>query len=116
MVLAVGGYRLSSAEVLDLSGQNRTCKPVADYPHAAYDTAAATTHAQPVVCGGYIKETETRLSECYTYEHENNQWQPFPSLMAPRQVHRSLQLDEQEFLMAGNDIVLLTNKFRLWFL
>ena len=103
LLMVVGGFiapfnPIPSVEVFDLSGQNRICKPVADYPYPIAGHAMATINGQPIVCGGW-KGGST--NECYRYDGDDNQWKPFPSMKTKRFWHQSLQLGKNQFMMAG---------------
>ena len=101
--MVVGGYTATgstaSVEVVDLSGHNKICKPVADYPYPIEGHAMATINGQPIVCGGQKGGSIT--NECYRYDGNDNQWKPFPSMKTKRSWHQSLQLGRNQFMMAG---------------
>ena len=94
-----GVDRISSAEVLDLSGQGRNCNTVPDAPLPLTSHVMVTLNSKPVVCGG--RDNVSKSTDCNLYDVTSNQWSPISSMNTPRSNHKSLQLGEDKFLMTG---------------
>ena len=86
-------------EIIDLSGQNRTCNAVPDYPYNVTDHAMATVDSFTVACGGH---TYINSQKCWIYAPRQNKWVCFPPLKEERELSRSLQLSSGSFLVAGS--------------
>ena len=74
LLFAVGAFNSAGnnkAEIIDLSGLNRTCPPVADYP-VEYGSVGTFINDEALVCTGTTPSL--LFNECYVYDQERNQW------------------------------------------
>ena len=83
-------------ELIDLSGQERTCRKPANYPGAAYGSVGAYFKDKAFVCGGYHD-----ISDCYYY-NPNGTWTQGPSMTAARQF-ATATIFNQNFWITGGE-------------
>ena len=66
--MVVGGYRNDGeSEIIDLSGQNKNCRTIANYPISAGQVGTFINN-KPHICGGYTGLDFN--SECYSYNQQ----------------------------------------------
>ena len=74
MLLAIGGFAGAAnykVEAVDLSGQQRTCDPIANIPTTSEQTGIYIENS-PFICGGQADSSE-EIRYCYSFN--NAAWQ-----------------------------------------
>ena len=82
-------------ELIDLSGQGRTCQKPEDFPGAEYGSVGAYFQERALVCGGY-----PYTSECYYY-NTNGTWTQGPSMTEARRYAAATMLRGQWWITGG---------------
>ena len=91
ILMVVGGFSYPQnvdydVELIDLSGQERTCRKPDDYPGAEKGSIGAYVQDRALVCGGYFYDGAPNYnSECYYY-NTNGTWTQGPSMTEARSV------------------------------
>ena len=97
--MVVGGmHAFNDVELIDLSGQGRTCRKPDDFPEAAWGSVGEYFQDRPLVCGGFKGDL---LSECYYY-NSNGTWTQGPSMEEPR-AYAAATVFNQQFWVTGGD-------------
>ena len=81
ILMVVGGYPSSvgyDVELIDLTGQQRTCRKPDDFPGGSKGSVGTYLQDRALVCGGCCYS-----SECYYY-HANGTWTQGPSMTEGR--------------------------------
>ena len=78
-VLFVAGGGASLTEVLDLSGQNLTCRPIRSLGTHGGISSLKTQEGNPLACGGSYP-----FRTCYEYNPITNEWDNGPNLIHER--------------------------------
>ena len=111
LVVVGGQYALSKVEAVDISGKNRTCPPIADYP---FEEQSMGTYidGKILVCGGEKDNRNTITDECYTYEPTNDTWNLLPNKLANTRRYGGeiLLSDSQWWISGGSYSTLSTQK------
>ncbi len=112
--LVIGGYSyrvggvIDTVEVVDLSSDNLSCSPVANYPRAQDVAAGNIVEGRPRVCGGSGGTTDL----CFEYNYEENQWEGVDSLITPLSSLGGSLVNSATWLLSGgytgDDYVSLT--------
>jgi len=102
-LLIVGGvvrrYRYrSDAQIVDLSGQTRSCNNFQDYPIAMWSATGAIVSKQPIICGGW---SGLPHSECYKYT--KNSWTPLSKMSTERYHSASVPVKGKLLVLGGHD-------------
>ena len=83
----MGGYPSPAyykSEVVDLSGQNRTCPEIADFP-LAYASIGSFFNGQVFVCGGHFGvNSSISKDQCFSYNKDENKWDEEARMNAER--------------------------------
>ena len=102
----IGGYRAGiqpEVELIDLSGQGRTCRNPESFPSADYGSVGAYFQERALVCGGgfYWSTGNIFSSECYYY-NTNGTWTQGPSMTESRLHAASTFFNNQWWISGGS--------------
>ena len=105
--MVVGGYPASAyydVELIDMTGQGRTCKKPDVYPGAEYGSVGAFLQDRAIVCGGYSYLNDSYLftSQCYYYNKDGT-WTEGPSMIEERAFAADLVFDGQLWVAGGRN-------------
>ena len=107
--MVVGGIApFSSAdndvELIDLTGQGRTCQKPNDFPGAEEGAEGAYFDERVLVCGGhsYVNTSSVYYSECYYY-NANGSWTQGPSMTEARGYAASSFFNNQWWMTGGDN-------------
>ena len=92
MVTGGGGFGEEDAfvQVVDMSGQGRTCPTLSDFPFPAYNPAMALTNDMPVLCGGNVQFIGS--ANCYIYNNVSDSWSLLAQMETARDGPTGLQV------------------------
>lgn len=88
-----GGY---DVELIDLTGQGRTCQKPDNYPALPLGSAGAYFEEKVFVCGGFLA-----TSVCYSYNQHGRSWTLAPSMTEGRQYFTATIFNDQLWLTGG---------------
>ena len=91
-------YDSYSAEIVDLSGTNRICPEVTDYPlnYAMFGTYIA---GSAITCGG--SSPTDKNQNCYEYNPDDNEWVNFTNMTAGRYDSGTAFLNDTTWWVTG---------------
>ena len=104
--MVIGGFSSSyikQVELIDLTNQNRTCRPPADIPepYGLGGMIATYINGQVIACGGINGNAD---SECYEYNYILNTWSNAPSMLAERAYASANNLNDTHWLITGGSL------------
>ena len=102
--MIVGGYpspAYNDVELIDLSGQKRTCAKPNDVPSIFYGSVGTYIDAIQTakVCGGYVQAGVT--DNCYNYVPESREWLPAEPMIEERTYATAGYIDGQWWVTGG---------------
>ena len=104
MLMVVGGYPSSAyqdVELIDLSGQDRTCTKPPDFLGSEYGSKGTYIGNGVIVCGGNLN------SRCYYYV--DNDWIFMGNTLLDRYGSASINLDESNWWLTGSNFASISN-------
>ena len=101
ILMVVGGYNNDDTaaydvELVDFSGQGRSCGKPFNYPGSEYGSVGAYVNAKAIVCGGY-----PFTSDCYIYVPSNGTWNKTNSQLQQRNYAVSTVVQETWWTTGG---------------
>ena len=99
--MVIGGFPGAAyydVELIDLTGQGRTCRKPDDIPVGAYGAVAAFIDNRAISCSGY---NSPYIGECYEYNPSDGSWDYTTSMTTPRQLGASTIIDGQWLITGG---------------
>ena len=90
-------------EAIDLKNPAYVCGALPDVGVSSLFATGNTYNGKAVFCGGNLSE-----DDCYIFNPENQMWESFAGLLAPRRKHASVQLTEDSFWILGSQVNFLT--------
>ena len=101
VLLVVGGYPTSAyndVEILDISGQGRSCRKADDYPGTTYGSSGAFFEDKAIICGG-----TGYTDECYNFDPTTGSWIRSYTLLQERRYARSTIINGKWWVTGGEN-------------
>ena len=108
MVLIVNGYDVdhkSNAQTCQMIDLERptTCHGLEDYPVASQGAVGAVVSDQPLICGGFVQDSERQSiqSGCYKHIRKSNKWTFVANMTVNRMVFDAAETNGKLFIAGG---------------
>ena len=105
--MVVGGQPYSAnfdVELIDLTGQGRTCRKPDNFPGPEEGSVGAYFEQKTSVCGGYTyNHSHIYTSECYYY-HPNGTWTQGPPMTEAREAASAAFFNNQWWISGGDNL------------
>ena len=102
--MVVGGHPTQAnndVELIDLSGQDRTCRKPENYPYAEEGSLGAYFEGKAIICGGH-NYPATYVPDCYYYNPEIGNWNKTSSMTEDRAYAASTVVQGQWWITGGH--------------
>ena len=87
------------SEIINLNSDYLTCSDFDDYPLDIEGAVGGTLNSNPVICGGYLSDTNLPTDKCYAVI--DGKWQEFATMTEPRAYAAAIVYQESLHIFGG---------------
>lgn len=99
--MVIGGYRAENmVEAIDISGLNRICPSISDFP-IDEQSVSAFINDKVIACGGIHRPNYIPFDNCYSYDPRNDLWENMTSMLSPRSNAAGVLISDTEWWISG---------------